>query len=767
MIQDQEILTEFIIETNENLVRLNQDLVAIESRPKDTDLLASIFRTFHTIKGTTGFLGFSKLESLTHIAENVLSQVRNGERELTPELVSLILETADVVTAELAAIEATGQESGASTEDLRRRLRQFADQVPDRTADPAGDLTAEPSMNIEATFDSTMEPDAVADEPSQAQAAVSGPAAEAGMATKGPSLADSTIRVDVAMLDKLMNLVGELVLSRNQILQYAVRHADAALGATSQHLNLITTELQEGVMKTRMQPIGTVWNKLPRVVRDMANATHKQIKLEMDGAETELDRTIIEAIKDPLTHLLRNACDHGLETPAIRTADGKPSQGKLAMRAFHEGGHVNIEIADDGAGIDPKKVKNKAVSKGLIRADQAERMDDRDAIQLIFLPGFSTAEKVTNISGRGVGMDVVKTNVERIGGAVEVVSEKGRGTTVRIKIPLTLAIIPGLVVMSSGQRYVIPQVSLQELIRLEGDGIRKAIEKTGGSPVLRRRGHLLPLVYMNETLGLAPTDVRETLQVINIVVLQAEDRQFGLVVDSVLDTQEIVVKPLGQQLKKVDCFAGATIMGDGGVALILDVARVGRKAGVVLEREGGDAQQDQQRHSTDNTQTYLLFRAAGLRRAALPLAEVSRLEEFPRSSIEFTAGRPVIQYRGEILPLISLGRVLGAGHKDTAFQRDPVQAVVFRAGDRSVGLVVDEIIDIAADAIGEPPASAAGKGGVLRSTRIDKKVTDLIDLEALIESCGPSLLPELAQSLDALRAGVSEAWEQDQLMEVA
>ena len=735
MIQDQEILTEFIIETNENLTRLTQDLVAIETRPKDADLLASIFRTFHTIKGTTGFLGFTKLESLTHIAENILSQVRNFERDLTPELVSLILETTDVVTAQLAVIETTGQESPVSNVDLEGRLRKFADGEKKALV-----------VEKEAVVEEFVEPAQASDQ---------------GSPTKGPSAADSTIRVDVAMLDKLMNLVGELVLSRNQILQYAVRHDDAALGASSQHLNLITTELQEGVMKTRMQPIGTVWNKLPRVVRDMANASGKKIKLEMDGAETELDRTIIEAIKDPLTHLLRNACDHGLEQAVVRTAAGKSPQGTLSMRAFHEGGHVNIEIADDGAGIDPAKVKNKALDKGLIRADHAERMDDRDAVQLIFLPGFSTAEKVTNISGRGVGMDVVKTNIERIGGVVEVASQKGVGTTIRIKIPLTLAIIPGLVVMTNGQRFVIPQVSLQELIRLEGDGIKKGIEKIGNSPVLRRRGRLLPLVYMNEALGLAASD-REAAEVANIVVLQAEDRQFGLVVDSILDTQEIVVKPLGKLLKKADCFAGATIMGDGGVALILDVARVGRKSGVVVERESGDMRQEQEVYVADDSKTYLLFRAAGLRRAAVPLAEVSRLEEFPRSSIEFAAGRPVIQYRGEILPLISLSRILGRGNQDSAFAKSMVQAVVFKAGERSVGLVVDEIIDIAADTI-EP--ADRNSNGVLRSTRIDKKVTDLLDLKALTEACAHEMLPDLSQSIDALRSNVIEEWHQTEVLE--
>jgi two-component system chemotaxis sensor kinase CheA len=736
MTEDQEILTEFIIETNENLARLNQDLIAIETRPKDAELLASIFRTFHTVKGTTGFLGYTKLESLTHIAENVLSLVRNGELDFTPGLVSLILETSDAVMVHLGALGASGQEAPDANEDLKRRLKSFAEQ-PVKPVTKPGDEGDHPQATT----------------------------AEPSLASKTPSVADSTIRVDVGLLDRLMNLVGELVLARNQVLQYSVKHADATLGASSQHLNLITTELQEGVMKTRMQPIGTVWNKLPRVVRDLANSSKKQIILEMDGAGTELDRTIIESVKDPLTHLLRNSCDHGIEMPDARIAAGKPPHGTLRMRAFHEGGHVNIEITDDGAGIDPEKIKSKALAKGLLRPDQVERMDDREAIQLIFLPGLSTAEKVTNISGRGVGMDVVKTNVERIGGAVEVASRSGYGTTIRIKIPLTLAIIPGLVVKSNNQRYVIPQVSLQELVRLEGEAVQKAIEETAGAQVLRRRGRLLPLIHMRAALGLAATAENLEHQVVNIVVLEADDRQFGLIVDSVLDTQEIVVKPLGKQLKKVDCFAGATIMGDGGVALILDVARVGRKAGIVLERaEESHAEQVRERRAEAAMQTYLLFRAAGLRRAALPLAEVNRLEEFPQSAIEFAGGRPVIQYRGDILPLISLGQVLRSGKKDAAFRRDPVQAVVFRMGSRSIGLVVDEIIDIAADVV-EPPGEGA-KRGVLRSTRIDKKVTDLLDLPALFEACGSELLPDLAQSLEALRIGVSEEWEQTETAEV-
>ena len=307
-------------------------------------------------------------------------------------------------------------------------------------------------------------------------------------ADRHSAVVDANIRVGVDLLDKLMDLVGELVLTRNQILQFNTEREDATLNATSQRLNLLTTELQESVMKTRMQPIGVVWNKFPRVVRDMSVSLGKQIELVMDGAETELDRTIIESIRDPLMHIVRNSCDHGIELPDDRVSAGKPPQGKLLLRAFHEGGQVNIEISDDGAGIDGERVRQKAVEKGLLRPEQASKLSEREAINLIFLPGFSTSQTVTNISGRGVGMDVVKSHVEKIGGVVDVSSLPGEGSTVKIKIPLTLAIIPGLVVTSGGQRFVIPQVSLLELIRVEGGASDKRIEHVHGTPVYRRRG---------------------------------------------------------------------------------------------------------------------------------------------------------------------------------------------------------------------------------------------------------------------------------------
>jgi len=531
-----------------------------------------------------------------------------------------------------------------------------------------------------------------------------------------------------------MNLVGELVLARNQILQYNTRQDDATLNATSQRLNLITTQLQEGVMKTRMQPIGVVWNKLPRVVRDLAASCGKQISLEMDGAETELDKSIIEAIKDPLTHIVRNCCDHGIELPETRVNAGKSAQGRLTLRAYHEGGQVNIEIIDDGAGINGARVKQKAVEKGLIRPEQAEQMSEREAVNLVFMAGLSTAREVTSISGRGVGMDVVKTNIEKIGGVVDLTSRAGQGTAVKIKIPLTLAIIPGLVVSSGGERFIIPQVSLLELLRLEGDAGRRQIERIHGAPVYRRRGSLLPIAYLNEVLRLA--DDAGSSDALNIVVLQAENRQFGLVVDAINDTQEIVVKPLGKQLKGLSSYAGATIMGDGKVALILDVLGIGQLSGVLSEsreaaRAEGNGRSDANR---EDHQTFLLFRAGGFERLAVPLSLVARLEEFPASRVEHAGGKLVVQYRERILPLTRLAAVL-EGHSQIEQQLpDPAQVVVFAEGDRMAGLVVDQIVDIHDESI--RIATNASRPGLSGSAVLGGKVTDFLDLPAVLHSAG-------------------------------
>ena len=735
--QDQEVIREFLVESHENLSRLDQELVELEKHPKDAALLASIFRTIHTIKGTCGFLAFTTLERITHQAESLLSQLRDGERELSPAMVSLILDTVDATRKVLVSIEASGEEGPDRFEDLTENLRA-AVQMPtgNESGSTLGADTAAQVMPTAMPMTKTLVVPAAMAVPAAANLRPDPPESKKldEDATKSSAVADANIRVGVELLDNLMDLVGELVLTRNQILQYNNEREDAVLNATSQRLNLITSELQEGVMKTRMQPIGMVWNKLPRVVRDMALALGKQIQLEMDGAETELDRTIIEAVKDPLVHLVRNSCDHGIEAAEARVRAGKPPQGRLTLRAYHEGGQVNIEISDDGAGIDVARVKQKAIEKGLLRPEQAEKISDREALLLIFQPGFSTAQTITNVSGRGVGMDVVKSSIEKIGGVVDIFSQPGEGSTVKLKIPLTLAIIPGLVISCGGERFVIPQVSLLELIRLEKDSSEKHIEHVHGTPVYRRRGSLLPVAYLNQVLGLKSSDRDEA---VNMVVLQAEDRQFGLVVDGINDTQEIVVKPLGKQLKGTTVYAGATIMGDGRVALILDVLGIGQHSGVFAEsREQPRSAVEQKAESGIEQQRLLLFRAGSFERLAVPLSLVARLEEFPASSIEHAGGCQVVQYRNRILPLVPLREVLEPGSRDHNQKADPVQVVVFNDGERSVGLVVDQILDVAEEAVTVRQKSS--RKGLLGSAVVGKRVTDFLDLNQVIQAANES-----------------------------
>jgi two-component system, chemotaxis family, sensor kinase CheA len=714
MEDDQDVIREFLIESNENLSRLDQDLVELETRPQDAELLASVFRTIHTIKGTCGFLGFSTLERITHQAESLLSQLREGRRKLEPGLVSLILETVDAVRKVLGSIESTGKEGPEPFTPLAERLRETAEQCGKGPIAPARTPALRPGLEPAVEAALAVLPDAEK------------PAEAAGK----HAAADGNIRVGAALLDKLMDLVGELVLIRNQILQFTAERDDLVLSATSQRLNLITTELQEGVMKTRMQPIGVIWNKLPRVVRDLSVGLGKQIRLEMDGAETELDRTIIEAIKDPLVHLVRNSCDHGIESAEARQKSGKPFQGTLLLRAFHEGGQVNIEISDDGAGMDPAVIRQKALEQGILPPEMAQRINDRESLNLIFRPGFSTAASVSNISGRGVGMDVVKTHIEKIGGTVDVSSKLGEGTTVKLRIPLTLAIIPGLVVTSGGERFVIPQVSLLELILLEGDSAERHIEFVHGTPVYRRRGKLLPISYLNQVVGLESERRGDAL---SIVVLQAEDRQYGLVVDSISDTQEIVVKPLGKQLKGLSLYAGATIMGDGRVALILDVQGIGQASGVLEEtKEQAHGAAEGAERAEVEQHRLLLFSSGVYERIAIPLQLVARLEEFPRSSIERAGDAMVVQYRQRILPLVVLKNLLESGESHAMSTADPAQVIVFDDGDQRVGIVVDQILDIAEQAITVRQKST--RKGFLGSGVVGARVADFLDVDYVLEA---------------------------------
>lgn len=576
-------------------------------------------------------------------------------------------------------------------------------------------------------------------------------AAQQVVESRNPNAAVETIRVGVNLLDRLMNLVGELVLARNQLLQFSNGTQDAGFQAVSQRMNLIATELQEEVMKTRMQPIGNVWSKFPRTVRDLALNCGKELRLQMVGQDTDLDRTIIEAIKDPLTHLVRNCIDHGIESPEIRIKAGKAASGLVKLRAFHEGGQVNIEVSDDGAGLHVERIRQKAIDRGLVSAQQAVRMSDRDITNMIFLPGFSTAEKVTKVSGRGVGMDVVKTNIEKIGGTVDVQSLAGKGTTVRVKIPLTLAIIPALMVTSGGERFAIPQVSLLELVRLEATEAGKGMEMVHGSPVYRLRGRLLPLVYLNRELHLGQNANNAAANYSsNIVVVQADGREFGLVVDEITDTEEIVVKPLGKQLKGVTAYSGATIMGDGRVALILDILGLAQRAQMIAEtRESSQTEKQlepenagrKEARATDH-QTLLVAQCGERGRVAIPLTLVARLEEFSTSEIELAGQQEVIQYRGQIMPLIRLSQVVagGAARKASTPIEERVPVVVYSESGRSVGLIVDRIVDIVDEKL--IIQSPAQRRGVLGSSVVQKCVTDLLDVPSVVRE----LIPGFAES---------------------
>ncbi|HTW32348.1 MAG TPA: chemotaxis protein CheW [Candidatus Sulfotelmatobacter sp.] len=786
---DAEIIKEFLVESYENLDRLDQDLIALEKDPANRETLASVFRTIHTIKGTSGFLAFNQLEALTHVGENLLARLRDGQLALTAEITTALLSMVDAVRQMLASIENAGNEGTRNDQELSARLTALLDSKPpaaaagteveQKTSDPApvaaaaklvpalGDILVEDGKAKTADIHEALQQQNEGDPRHVGEILIEKGAIKAQdvvdalntqQQARGQGATDSSIRVDVGQLDRLMNRVGELVLLRNQIVQYINSTEDSELLSTSQRLNLLTTELQESVMKTRMQPIGNIWSKFPRTVRDVAVACGKQVRIEMAGKETELDKTIIEAIKDPLTHLVRNAVDHGIEAPQVRQATGKSPEGLLSLRAFHEGGQVNIEISDDGAGLNYEKIRNKARQRGLITADQASRMTEREIANLIFLPGLSTAEKVSNVSGRGVGMDVVKTNIEKIGGTVDVQSKAGQGTTVRMKIPLTLAIIPALIVTSAGDRYAIPQVSLLELVRLEGEQARKGIELVNGAPVHRLRGRLLPLVYLNEELDVGVNTVdnasspapRSTvssstevpaneMQSVNMIVLRADDRQFGLVVDEINDTEEIVVKPLSKQLKSINAYAGATIMGDGKVALILDVLGLAQRANVVSELRESVVEKDAADGATaeqSKSNAVLLFQYGEQGRIAVDLSLVARLEEFPPESVEKAADQEVVQYRGQIMPLLRVSEVLES--KRTAAppkDQEALHVVVYADKGRSVGLVVDRILDIVDESFVIQLQS--GRRGIVGSAVIQKRVTDILDVPGLIAAANP------------------------------
>ncbi len=733
-----EIIREFLNESAEGLDVLDRDLVALEHEPGSHELLAEIFRTVHTLKGNSGALAYPKLESIAHAGESALGLLRDGKLALNPDLVNRLLAMVDALRGLLKAIEENGNEgdgdytsvvgllkglSGSSTgtnetsEELRRETLSSAKAECFSNADVV-DADLKSSRTLSPSL-----------------AAVSDTAAESPHDVADASAA--SIRVNVGLLDRMMNLVGELVLARNQVLHSALQQSDASFANAAQRLKSVTSGLQESLMKARMQPIGKLWNKLPRLVRDMAAQCGKQVGIEINGSEIELDRTILEAIKDPLTHILRNAIDHGIESPQRRTEAGKTATGHVRLSAFHGGGRIHLEISDDGAGINLPRVRDRAVACGLITAQQASSMNEQELTRLVFTPGFSTAETVTNLSGRGVGLDVVKTNIERIGGMVDLQSVTGQGTTVKVNLPLTLAVLPALIVSSGGERFAIPQASLIELARLEPKQEPNAIEQVYGAAVYRWRDGLLPLVFLDSKLQLPPQNTEATY----VVVLEVGAQRFGLVVDGINDTEEIVVKPLGRQLRGLGCFAGAAILGDGRVALILDVVGVAQLAKVASDRPAA-ARKPAPREEDGPalaTQSWVTCRGATGTRVALPLSAVTRLEEIPAEKVERSHDREVVQYCGEILPLLRTSELF----HEPAQERDPLQVVVLREADESMGLVVDRIEDIVEET-GE--VRGDGRNPWLQGAAvIDERVADVLDVKRLLALAVESAIPTGAE----------------------
>ena len=698
-----DLLADFLTETHEGLSAVDEALLRLERAPDDAPTLAEIFRQVHTIKGTCGFLGLSRLEKVAHSAETILGLYRDGSLKVTPQGITLVFAAVDAIRQIVLGLEQHGQEpegdDGAVIDALDAAARGESVALP-----PAPEVKAEAPVEAAPV---------AAPAPRAMEAAVDALQTES-------STAQQTIRVSVEVLEDLMTLVSELVLTRNQLMQLARVSSDSQISVPLQRLSHITSELQEGVMKTRMQPIGNAWAKLPRLVRDLANELGKKIDLEMRGADTELDRQVLELIKDPLTHMVRNSGDHGLEKPADRRAAGKPETGRILLNAYHQGGHIIIEIGDDGRGLPVDKIRAKVLAQGLATETELAQMNEHDVLRFIFRPGFSTAQQITSVSGRGVGMDVVKTNIERIGGTIELRSKEGRGTTFTIKIPLTLAIVSALIVQAGGERFAIPQIGVVELVRVgdEHEGITR-IEMIKDAPVLRLRDRLLPLVSLSTLLRLGETSQASLKGY--VVVMQVGANVFGIVVDRVFDTEEIVVKPVAPILRHITMFSGNTILGDGSVIMILDPNGVARDAGITAEGRVEDQQSISVTGGirSDSSTSLLLFRAGDQTPKAVPLGLVARLEDIPVERIEMSGGTPVVQYRGQLMPMVPI-----AGHWE-APESGRQAVLVFTEGQRSMGLMVDEILDVVEEPLLIQPGS--DRLGYLGSAVIAERVTDVID----------------------------------------
>lgn len=762
---DQQIIDEFITEASEHLANIENQLLSIEES-SNVELVHQVFRNVHSMKGAAGFLGFAAISELAHHLEGVLNLIRNQEIIPSGAVIEALLAGFDTLRKMVGQVERQ-QEFDILTPILQlQQIANSAIQPEPSSATAEGDPAAPAQPAVSALNVEAMLPAAIAELLAPVAApALASPVASSPIDSPTPSepapkatpdatssskrsTAEASIRVPVAILDRLMNLAGELVLGRNQLLQHVTNQCQTGLEAVGTRIDQVTTNLQEAIMNARMQQVGAVFNRFPRLVRDVCQKLDKQCRLDLEGSEVELDKTILEAICDPLTHLIRNSLDHGIESPSARVLAGKPRSGTLTLRAYHQAGKVHITVQDDGGGINPARLKEKGIQKGLITPAQAATMSDREAIRLIFRPGFSTAEVITEVSGRGVGMDVVKTNIEKLGGTVEIESTLGKGTTIHVQLPLTLAIIPSLIVASGKERYAIPESAIIELVRFSPSDSSMKLERFKNSEVLRYRDDLLPLIRLrpllrqqNATLGSdAPPRRKRSSRLhhshadaktLNIIVLEAGMFRYGLVVDAVLDPEQIVVKPLGSHIKNCRCLAGATVLGDGEVAFILDVPGIASQAELAA-MELSRTRQGSAENSTPEQEihTILIFRSRSEDLYAAPMAMVSRIERITKDQIQRLDNRLLLQYRGGALPLMDLS---SESTDPRPHLPENVYVLVFDMRGREVGLIVPHIVDIC-DATADVDTRGCQGNGVMGVMVIDGQFVQLLDMHEFTQS---------------------------------
>ncbi|MCY2984567.1 MAG: chemotaxis protein CheW [Planctomycetota bacterium] len=800
MFQDDELIHEFVVESSSHLAEVEGQLLQIEAAGADIDanLVNTVFRGIHSVKGAAGFLGLTVVNALAHSLENVLNMIRNRELIPTSPIVNAMLRAADQLRS---LVDNVSNSNSVDVSSFVNELEAIADgsgSDAEGSADPHEQVIENSGIETERAIDSYINYDAalLKDCELTPEAVVATPAPPT-ISKKAPSLpaekpamnqesgnsqakqarpADAFVRVNVALLDRLMNLAGELVLSRNQLLSAVSIGAKEGLENIASRVDQVTSELQETIMQTRMQPIGTIFSRFPRVVRDLSAKLGKECSLEIEGNEVEVDKTIVEAMGDPLTHLIRNSVDHGIERPEQRADKGKQAMGTIRLRAFHQAGKVCIRIEDDGGGMDPAKLKAKAVEKGLITGEQASMMTDSESLRLIFAPGFSTAAAVTDVSGRGVGMDVVRTNIEQLGGTVDIESTLNQGSAVHITLPLTLAIIPSMIIGCAGERYAIPQSSIAELVRVPQADMETKIGRVKGAEVLRLRGALLPLVRLDSTLGLRTVDEHsERPKSANILVLETGQMRYGLLVDTLHDNEEIVVKPLGKHVKELGYLAGATILGDGYVALILDVVGIAMQCNLRnIESSVKDSISDEDDARAEEVHRLLLFANHSTEQFAIPMAMVARIERIKASDVRVIGNQKLLIYRGNSLPLIRVEESINALPPEEGVAN--LFVIVFRIVDREVGLIAPILRDIR-DIHLNMDSKTLREPGVPGSTVIDGYTTRLLDLfelsrakhpewfvsEGVVEAAESEEMPTilLAEDSDFFRNHVQRTLESD------